>query len=45
MLPVARDKLQVNLVATALEHGIGGILTANVRDFAPFAGLLHIEQL
>jgi predicted nucleic acid-binding protein len=44
--PVSGRRIfDVNLVATALEHGIDGILTNNGRHFALFAGLLHIEPL
>jgi hypothetical protein len=32
-------------VATALEHGIDGILTNNVKDFHEFSGLLRIVPL
>ena len=36
---------EVKLAATAVQHGIGGILTVNGRDFAAFDNLLRIESL
>lgn len=40
-----RKVYDANLVATALENGVGAILTANDKDFAVFAGLIRIETL
>ena len=34
-----------NVVATALEHGIGAIVTANVADFRPFEARIEIGDL
>lgn len=35
----------VNVVATALVHGVGRIVTANVADFRPFADRLEVQDL
>jgi predicted nucleic acid-binding protein len=34
-----------NLVATMLVHGVGGLVTANLEDFARFAGQVSLIRL